>query len=225
METMKTKMFLAVGIGLVLSTQGSLSAAEAIKLHAKPGSKMRIEGTSSLHDWQVESKIIGGSLEAGDNFPLEPGQDVKPGKVEGRAEAFVTVKSLRSVEKNGSFYSDKMDEIMYDKLKAAQSPRIVYRTKELTLKEVPKSKDAPYVLEAKGELVVAGVTNEVSMPVNVLPLGEKKLRITGSLPSKMSNFKIPPESIGLGIVKTGDDIKLIWDWMVGPAKPTAAASK
>ncbi len=198
-----------------------------LHLYAKSqGSKMRIEGTSTAHDWQVESKIVGGFMEVGPSFPTEEGQAVKPGKVEAHAEAWIPVRSLLSVEKNGTHYSDTMDETMWKNLKAAEYQKIVYRCTELELKAAPKDKDSPYVFDSKGQLAIAGVTNEVSMPVNVLPLGEKKLKISGSLATKMSAFKIPAEKIGLGFVsfKTADDVKLIFEWTVGPAKAPAAAS-
>lgn len=223
---MKTGTVMAGVMGLLLlGAVPSWAADNLTRLHAKPGSKMRIEGTSTAHDWQVESKLIGGFFEFGPNFPTEPGQDVKPGKFDVHAEAFIIVKSLQSVEKDGSHYSDKMDETMWKNLKVNEYPRILFRATELVLKAAPKSKDAPYVFDARGDLAIGGVTNKISMPVNVLPLGEKKLKITGSLATKMSEFKIPAEKIGLGFVsfKTADDVKLIFEWMVGPAKAPAAA--
>src|SRR5438105_11600556 len=45
-------------------------------LTQRSGSKMRLEGTSTAHDWQSESGVIMGFLDAGPNFPLEPGQTV-----------------------------------------------------------------------------------------------------------------------------------------------------
>src|SRR5258708_2936915 len=97
---------------------------------------------------------------------------------------------------------------------------------ELTLKEHGKSKDDPYVFEAKGQLAVAGVTNDVTMPVKVLPLGDKKLKISGTTTLKMTDFKVePPNPLGLGI-KTGDEVKIIFDWMVTQrATPAASPAK
>ena len=206
------------------SPRTNSSAGPLTVLSARPGSRMRIEGTSTVHKWQVEGRVIGGFLEVGSNFPTEPGQDVKPGKVDARAEVFITVRSLQSVEKNGAHFSDKMDETMWNNLKVNEQPRISYRSTALVLKDAAKSSESPYVFDSKGELVVAGVTNQVSMPVHVLPLGDKSLKITGSLPTRMSNFNIPVEKIGLGFVsfKTGDDVNLIFEWMVGPAKAPAA---
>lgn len=225
---MKIRTLLAGNIALLLLAGMTAQAADQVtKFFARSGSKMRIEGTSNVHDWQVESPIIGGFIEVGPDFPVEPGQAATPGKVQAKAEPFVTVRSLKSIEKDGKPYSDKMDEIMYEKLGAPKVPKINFYLDELELKEVAKSKDAPYVFEAKGDLVVAGVTNKITMPVNVLPLGDKKLRVTGTTNVKMTDFKIDPPApkIALGLIKTGDPVKIIFDWLVMQrAAPAAAAA-
>ena len=206
---------------LLLSVTIARAAEPAVRLDPMPGSKMRIEGTSSVHDWQVEGNLIGGRIEVGSDFPLEPGQSVPTGKVAASVNAFIPVRSLKSIEKDGRPYSDSMDDIMWGKLLMLNHPRILYRLEELTLKESPKSPADPYVFDAKGELVVAGVTNPIAMPVNITPLGGKKLKITGSTTVKMTDFKIEPPApkIALGFIKTGDEVKLIFDWRVGPKSP------
>jgi polyisoprenoid-binding protein YceI len=82
------------------------------------------------------------------------------------------------------------------------------------------------VFEAKGDLAVAGVTNQLTMTVNVLPLGDKKLKVTGATNLKMTSFKIDPPApkIALGMIKTGDDVKLIFEWMLAQRKAPAAAA-
>jgi polyisoprenoid-binding protein YceI len=118
-----------------------------------------------------------------------------------------------------------MDETMWGKLKVTDFKNILYFPSELSLKEAPKSKDAPYIFDAKGDLMVAGVTNTVTMPVNVLPMADGKIKISGTVQIKMSSFKIVPsvQVPVLGDIKIGDEVKLIFDWMVGPAKATSAA--
>ena len=195
---------------------------------------MRIEGTSNVHDWQVEGSIIGGFMEVGPGFPAEPGQTAVPGKIEAKAEAFISARSLRSIEKDGRPYSDAMDGIMYEKLKASEDPatkkvpypRIEYRLSELVLKESPKAKEGPYVFDTKGDLMVAGVSKTISMVVNVTPMADKKVKISGTTTIKMTDFKIDPPApkIALGLIKTGDDVKLIFEWMLAPRKAPAAAS-
>jgi hypothetical protein len=224
---MKKRTLIASTLTLLLVAGAVHAADSTTKFFAKSGSKMRMEGTSNIHDWQVESSLILGSLEVGPNFPTEPGQSVSPGKVEAKGEASVTVRSLKSLEKDGKPYSDKMDEVMYEKLKMQEAPKIVYHIKELTLKEPAKGKDDPYVFEAKGDLAVAGVTNSITMPVNVLPLGDKKLKISGTVSVKMTDFKIDPPApkMALGMIKTGDDVKLIFEWMLQQRAAAGTAAK
>src|ERR1043165_6762393 len=166
-----------------------------IKLTPRSGSKMRLEGTSTAHDWQSESPLILGYLEVGPNFPLEPGKNVAPGKVEIKGEATVTVKSLRSIEKDGKPYSDTMDQKMYDMMSYTNHSKIIFHPTELVLKEVPKDKNEPYVFDSKGELEIAGVTNTISMPIKVTFLDGGKIKISGTVGLKMTDYKIEPASI------------------------------
>jgi polyisoprenoid-binding protein YceI len=227
---MNKQISFAGTIALGLLAALSLPAADQMTIFtARSGSKMRMEGTSNVHDWQVESSFIGGMLQAGSGFPTEPGQAATPGKVEAKADVFLTVRSLKSIEKDGRPYSDPMDNVMYEHLRADQNPKIIYHLTEFTLKEAPKSKDAPYVFDAKGDLALAGVTNKISMTVNVTPLGDKdkKVKISGTTSVKMTDFKVEPPApkIALGMIKTGDDVKLIFDWMVAPRKAAAGSNQ
>jgi polyisoprenoid-binding protein YceI len=119
---------------------------------------------------------------------------------------------------------------MCQHLKEDKFKQINYRLDELTLKEAPNSKDAPYVFEAKGDLAIAGVTNKTTMTVNILPVvdeKEKKLEITGETAVKMTDYKVEPVNINLvlGSIKTGDEVKLTFKWVVGQRKFASPASK
>ena len=218
------KCLTLISLSILLTT--TLRAADVLtRLDPVPGSsKVRIEGTSSIHDWQVEGKLIGGHLDAGPSFPLEAGQAVQPGKVEAKAEAFIPVRSLKSIEKDGRPYSESMDNIMYEKMLQPVNPRIVYRLSELVLKQPSAGANAPYVFESKGELVVAGITNKITMPVNVTVLGARKVKISGNTAVKMTDFAIKPPApaVALGLIKTGDEVKLSFEWVVWQ-KPAPAA--
>jgi hypothetical protein len=111
-----------------------------------------------------------------------------------------------------------MDAIMYESLKSWQYPRIWYRSVELTLKGATNVNEVlQYEFDSRGELVVAGVTNEITMPVFVLPLGNGKLKVSGGTSLKMTSFKIEPPALrtALGLIQTGDDVSLQFEWVVG----------
>jgi hypothetical protein len=153
---------------------------------ARAGSNVRIDGTANMiHTrWEVESSLVGGYLEVGPGFPTEPGQAASPGKVPAHAETFVIVRSLKSMEE-GKSYSERMDEVMYDHLRATNGPkdRITFHLAELTLKEAAKLPAAPYVFEAKGQLAVAGVTNPVRILVDLPRLAPTALSL--KVPSRL----------------------------------------
>ncbi len=202
---------------LLLTAAVAAQAAEGMtQYQAKPGSKMRIEGTSNIHDWQVEGNIIGGTLELAAAFAADPAK-ASPGKVEAKATVLLPVRSMKSIEKDGKPFNAKMDDIMYEKLLEAANKAIKFTLTELTLKEAPKAGE-PLVLEAKGDLAVAGKTQSMTFPLKMTVMPEDKLKFSGTSATKMTDFGIqPPEPLGLGI-KTGDDVKLIFDWVVGKKK-------
>jgi hypothetical protein len=230
---MKTSTLIAANLALLTAAAlGVQAAGQNVLYTSAPGSSnlVWIEGTANLihTTWWVKGNLIAGMIEVGSDFPTEPGQAVTPGKVQCQAtNVFIQVRSLKSCEKDGKPYSDSMDEVMYEHLKVEKNPAIRFHLTELTLKEAPKSKDAPYLFEAKGRLAVAGVTNTISMPVKITPLEDKKLRITASPVIKMSDYKAGPVEktiLGLGI-KSGDEVKLSLDWTLKQRPLPGAAVK
>lgn len=183
-------------------------AQDLTKFEARPGSKVKIDGTSTIHDWTVEGLIIGGALELDSKFVTNPTQ-AQPGKIPAKVDAMIPVRSLKSGKK-------AMDDVMHTAMKQQQFPRIEYRLTELTLKETPKSADGPYTFDSKGELTVSGVTNKVTFPVTMTRTG-KTMKTTGTTSVKMTSFGIQPPSpkIALGLISTGDDVKLAFEWVTG----------
>jgi len=231
---MKIRTLIAGSFALLMAALPLQAAGPNVIYTSAPGtnsSKIWIEGTANvIHTtWYVKGITIAGMIEVGPGFPAEPGQAVTPGKMDVQAtNVFIRVRNLKSVEKDGRLYSDHMDNVMYEHLKADTYPMITYRLTELTLKEAPKAKDAPYVFDSTGMLTVGGVTKSISMPVNILPLEGNKLKITGSPRIKMSDYKVGPVELavaGVGI-KSGDEVKLDFEWTVRQrALPRPAASK
>jgi polyisoprenoid-binding protein YceI len=207
---MKLKTFSIAAAALLLA--GSLSAQTWTRYEAQPGSKMKIAGTSTVHDWTVESGIIAGSVEVDAAFPAEPDAKATPGKVNARVQTTLTVRSLKSGTK-------AMDDVMHEAMNMVAFPKIEYRLTEMTLKAPATGPTLQF--ETKGELTLSGVTNKITMPVTMDRSEKGKLKFSGETTVKMTSFGIKPPapSLGLGLIKTGDDVKLTFEWKTAlPAK-------
>jgi polyisoprenoid-binding protein YceI len=190
-----------------------LLAQTLTRYQAQPGSKMKLEGDSTLHKWTVESSVVGGYMELDPSLISEP-QNAKPGKIKAQAYVSVPVRQLKSGKKS-------MDDVMHDALKVQQNPKIEYRLTELALQETPKSNEAPLKCDSKGELTVAGVTNQIVMPITITRVEQNKLKASGSVPLKMSSFGIKRPGL-LGMTAT-DDVKVSFDWLTAPPEKSAEA--
>jgi polyisoprenoid-binding protein YceI len=196
---------------------GALPAQNPVRFVGQPGSKVRLEGTSTIHDWTMDGGIIGGFLELDSGFSTDPAAtDLKPGKVTATASARIPVRSIKSGK-------TRMDEVMQEHMKEKDFPRIEYRLTEMVLKETPGA-GAPLKFDTKGELTVAGVTNKVSMPITMERIDKSKVKIIGSTGLKMSDFKVEPVAIkipALGSITTGDDVKISFEWITATRAETA----
>jgi YceI-like domain len=189
------------------------NAQEFTQFRARPGSKVEISGTSTIHDWKVESSIVGGRMELGTDFPLDPSQKPVPGKVQAKAEAVILVGSIKSGTK-------RMDEVMYETMNQKGFPKINYKLQAMSLKEAPKP-GAPLVFDTTGTLTVAGITRTNHFPITMdLQDGGKKIVVKGSTDLKMTDFglKPPAPAIGLGLIRTGDEIKVDFVWVTAKSE-------
>jgi len=201
MKTLRTLSFGA--LALVLAA--SLTAADMTKFDSQPGSKVKLDGSSNIHDWSVEGGIIAGTMELDSKFAADPSKTA-PGKIAAKVETSLPVRSLKSGKTS-------MDSVMHTAMKQPQFPKIEYRLTELTLKETPKTAEGPILLESKGNLTVAGVTNAVSFPVTMTRSG-KSLKASGTANVKMTSFGITPPSpkISFGLITTDDAVKITFEW-------------
>lgn len=194
-------------------------AAETLRYVSKPGgAKVTIEGTSTVHDWITEGKIIGGSFEVEPSFrtdlTLKTVQSVQGKAPPPNLEVFIPVTSLKSTVLAGR---EKMDEVMREAMRAAENPRITYKLTSITVKEPVPESGSPAKFSTKGQLQVAGVTNTIEMDVTMERLDGDRLKFSGTKALKMTDFKIAPPAprLAMGLIKTGDEVTIRFEWIVG----------
>jgi polyisoprenoid-binding protein YceI len=170
------------------------------------GSKVRIEGTSTIHPWYSESGFVRGNLELDPSFPTDPAsKELQPGKVDATAKISIVVQTFRC--SSGS----AMDAVMQDAMDAKNHKTIEYTLKDLVFKEF---KDDAMLFDATGDLMVHGTAKTITMPVQITRPDAKTIKVTATTDTKMSEFGIKPPAPKLlgGAIKTGDEVKLIIEW-------------
>lgn len=173
---------------------------------ATTGSSSKMEGDSTLHKWKMESKILGGFIEADANFPESALTDTKAARPS--VSAFMPVRSYKSGNK-------KMDDIMQDSMNATTLPKIEYSLIELKPTS-PAGTTGAIQFEATGALTIYGVTRTNTMPV-VIEKKDGKLKINGTTPVKMSDYSVKPKLTGPAALLTVDDnLKITFEWMLVP---------
>ncbi|MBL6764755.1 MAG: YceI family protein [Verrucomicrobiae bacterium] len=188
---------------------GAIACAAALQLQAadkasyisQPGSTMRIVGTSTIHDWHAESKLIGGRFECPADFPAK----AEAGPVALTADTMIMANSFSC--SSGS----AMDKVMRGAIKADEHRFIRYTLKEATVKETGTD---GVVVSTKGDLSVAGISKPVTMDVTVKPGEANKLTFSASTQLKMTDFGIQPPSpaVALGLIKTADEVTINFEW-------------
>ena len=179
------------------------------------GSKITIHGDSTIHKWDMVGVIIGGQIDFGaliDTAQAEvPG--LKEGPIPAKCNAIVPVRSVKSGH-------DIMDGLYQEALKEKDFPRITYTLSEMKLKP-GHAAGKPVEFDTTGDLMIAGVTNKVSMPVKVENIDKTKIKITGTCPLKMTAFGIKPPApnIGLGLMKCADDVSIDFEWTMAQPAP------
>lgn len=153
-----------------------------------------VTGTSTLHDWKMTSKVIGGWVVVSSGrkkFALTT------------ADVSIDVKSLKSTEGSG------MDKKAYSALKSDQYPVIHYRLRGASSDE---SGEAPHRIGAAGELTIAGVRRDVTLQLLIQPRPDGQMLISTRTRLKMSDFGIKPPTAMFGAIKAGDEVTVDVQW-------------
>src|SRR5580658_2023750 len=119
---------------LALCLAPILHAGAQTRFNSQPiGTSVRIDGTSSAHDWEMEGTIIGGYLEFGTGVSLDKSQASPAGlqgdKLTAKVHAIIPVSTVHS---KAEHLPETMDGLMLKAMKAPDLPRIEYTLKELT---------------------------------------------------------------------------------------------
>ena len=164
---------------------------------------MSVSGTSTLHDWTSEVDTIIGFVEVGEKL-LKKGK-VKNGDVIPSVNIVIPVKAI--VSPRGA----TMDKKTYAALKSEEHPEIKFSLMDSKITSVDGS---TFQLGATGDLTIAGVTKNVSFPVEGKIISEEKLGFSGEYKLNMVEYDMDPPSAMFGQIETGEEVTIKFELIV-----------
>ncbi len=153
------------------------------------GSKMWIEGTSTVHDWECKVDDFAGSFQAD-------------------YESLSSIQEINVVVPAGAVNCDNgtMNKKMRDALKTSKHKIIKFNLKQLQV--MPVAGSEKFRLKAAGQLTLAGETKPVDLNVEGERLANGRLLFNGVTTVSMPEFDIDPPTAMLGTIKAGPDVEV-----------------
>lgn len=173
-------------LAILISTTTLVLAQQTYKMQS--GSELTVEGTSTLHDWEMTSKEA-----TGEAVLKRDGNNIaEMSKVEINLKA----ESLKSD-------SRRMDNNAYSALNTKNHSNIRFRgtnVREIT---------ANYVV-VSGTLTISGTSKPATLKAEYKINGDR-IRFTGEHDISFSEFNLDAPTAMLGTVRTGNELKVKFD--------------
>lgn len=188
MSKLKTQFGTLLTFILVLCNFNTLVAQESKVVLAE--SKLKVLGTSNVHDWEIEAKAMSGkstmTIDAGDLKAIKS------------LDFAVEVEQLKS-GKSG------MDENTFKALKSKTYKTINFKL--VSVVKITETATGNFTVETQGDLTIAGVTKRINQAFTVKIVGKKAI-FSGKTKIDMTVFEIKPPTALMGTIKTGKDVTI-----------------
>lgn len=188
MKTIKNTWFV-VGSFLVMFFAVQTGWSQTYNVNTA-ASKLKVEGTSNIHDWEVDAKEFQGTLQA----EMKDGQLVEIKKL----DFSVVSESLKS-GKSG------MDKNIYKALDTKKVKRITYQME--SVKNIDCTSSTECKIITSGFLTIAGTKKPVDLVFDAKVSGDR-ITLSGDKTLKMTDFKVDPPTAMFGTITTGDEVKI-----------------
>jgi polyisoprenoid-binding protein YceI len=187
---MRKKIYL----GVVLVAAPALMAAAAATLSFQPGSRVWVQGTSTVRSYRCESTRVEGTAQA-------VGTELSALGNVGGATVTVGVAGL-------DCRNNTMNEHMRKALKADENPTIRFRA--TSVRVTPEG-----AATMAGELTLAGSTQPVTLEGTVSS-EDGQLRVRGTEPIVMTAYGVKPPSLMMGTMRVNPNVTVGFDVVLKP---------
>ena len=182
-----------------------------LRLTVRPDSRLWLEGSSNVRDWQCEATTLDASIDIDDI--REHGTPHTAVHVR-RVEVSVPTHAL-------TCGGGQMDRIMYKALHVNDNPECRQIVGHFEVVSSNEAGDESFVMQ--GTLRIAGRERSVRLPVHLEAQRDGSMRARGALPILMTDYGISPPTALFGVVRTEDRIIVKFDLLVD--RPTTLATR
>lgn len=184
MQTLKTLSI------IILTVSGLIpdSFSQSIKYTSTGDSYVTVNGTSTLHDWELHS----GTLSSEAVFSTGSGEDLES------LDSVLFTLEKTTLESERS----RLQRMAHEEMDAENHPEITFHSNGDGTVE---ANGDVYEVTANGDLTISGVTREVSVEATCT-IGDEELVCTGAKDLNMTGFDIDPPTLLLGSIRTHDEV-------------------
>jgi hypothetical protein len=180
-----------------------------IPYHLLPGSRLWIDGTSTVNTYRCETVAVYGSGDL--NEGIEKFQETPSSRRADTSSARVIVYVRMFNCGNNAMNAD-----MYHALRAETDSTIHYTLSGAQVLYDSTVQHGWLGLQTIGTLSIAGVTRSDTINVRVKSLSNSKYEITGRKKLSMRDFHIIPPSAFFGLIKADEALVVNFDLIAGP---------
>lgn len=186
MSKLKTQFGTLLTLLIVVCNFSTLVAQDSKVVLAE--SKLKVLGTSNLHDWEIDAKAMSGKA----TMAIEAG-DLKSIK---NLDFAVEVEQLKS-GKSG------MDNNTFKALNSKTYKTINYKL--VSVSKITEISAGNFTVETQGDLTISGVTKRINQTFTVKIIGKKAV-FSGKTKIDMTVYGVKPPTALMGTIKTGKDV-------------------
>lgn len=193
-SVVKRKVMRTVGILFLMSF--AMNASQAQVNYIGNGLKVLIEGTSNIHDWEMESN------QASCNAVFQ---------MNGNSITGLTSMNLVMMAESLKSGKGAMDKNTYKALETDKYPRISFVVSQANAKP---SNANTFIVSAKGKLSISSGVKDVWIAANCTVNPDKSITVNGSYKLKMTDYNVTPPSIMFGSIVVGDPITVKFNFVL-----------
>lgn len=185
----KKNLWLVIGSFLVMVFTANTTFAQTYNVN-NAASKVKVEGTSNVHDWEMTAENLQGSMKV----QMTDGQLVQIDDI----KFTVVAESLKS-GKGG------MDKNAYKAINTDKHKTIIYQLQKVNNLDCTSKSSCK--VTTTGALTIAGTKKNVEIIFDAKVSGDK-IVLSGEKKIKMSEFNVDPPKAMFGTITTGDDLDI-----------------